>query len=268
MALIKNLSFSLGKDEGSGRKSIIAPSIFDENGKTKRGSLVQETVLDQHPFTPSGGLTLSDRHASLTNDCLTQPEKRTMNPPFKLPIAVAVTLSTALLTVAEADESTINTKAYFGGKTIDANAWRAQDGHGSIGVLTDFKTGFHGLRVALDLFGSGSEDNTTSQVKGTYTAAAQLGVRKYIDLHSRFSPYVGGGINLAYAAQVNNDGTGDAEEEDMDTGLWLNAGVDYLLTDQFTAGVDLRYATAEVELYGETVELNAAAFGVSLGYRW
>lgn len=191
-----------------------------------------------------------------------------MKHPFKLSIAVAVTLSTALLTVAEADESTINTKAYFGGQTIDASAWSAQDGHGSIGVLTDFKTGFHGIRLAVDLFGSGSEDSTTSQVKGTYTAAAQLGLRKYIDLQSKFSPYIGGGVNLAYAAQVNNDGSGDTEEEDMDTGLWLNAGVDYLLTDQFTAGVDLRYSTAEVELYGESVELNAAAFGVSLGYRW
>ena len=191
-----------------------------------------------------------------------------MKHPFKLSIAVAVTLSTALLTVAEADESIVNTKAYFGGQTINASAWSAQDGHGSIGVLTDFKTGFHGIRVAVDLFGSGSEDSTTSQVKGTYSAAAQLGLGKYIDLQSKFSPYIGGGVNFAYAAQVNNDGSGDTEEEDMDTGLWLNAGVDYLLTDQFTAGVDLRYATAEVELYGESVALDATAFGVSLGYRW
>jgi len=191
-----------------------------------------------------------------------------MKQPFKLSIALAVTLSTALLTVAEADESIVNTKAYFGGKTIDDSAWSAQDGHGSIGVLTDFKTGFHGVRVAVDLFGSGSEDSTTSQVKGTYTAAAQLGLRKYFELQSRYNPYIGGGVNLAYAAQVNNDGSGDTEEEDMDTGLWLNAGVDYLLTDHFTAGVDLRYATAKVELYGEAVELDATAFGVTLGYRW
>jgi len=157
---------------------------------------------------------------------------------------------------------------FFGGKTIDSNAWSAQDGHGSVGLLTDFHTGFHGVRVALDLFGSGSEDNTTSQVKGTYTAEAHLGIRKYFDLQSRFKPYIGGGINFVYATQQNNDGSGKTEEEDMDNGLWLNGGVDFLVTDHITAGVDIRYATADVELYDESVELNAITTGVFLGYRW
>lgn len=191
-----------------------------------------------------------------------------MKQPFNLSIAIAVTLSTAVLTLAEADDSMVNIKAYFGGKTIDDSAWSAQDGHGSIGILTDFKTGFQGVRVALDLFGSGSEDNTTSQVKGTYMAEAHLGLRKYFELQSQFKPYIGGGVNFAYGTQTNNDGSGKTEEEDMDTGLWLNGGVDYLITEQITAGVDLRYATSSVELYGESVELDAAAIGVTLGYRW
>ncbi len=191
-----------------------------------------------------------------------------MKQPFKLSIAIAITVSTGLLTMAEAEESFVNTKAYIGGKTIDDSAWSAQDGHGSIGLLTDFKTGFHGIRVAVDLFGAGSEDSTTSQVKGTYTAEAHVGLRKYFELQSRIRPYVGGGVNFAYATQTNNDGSGKTEEEDTNTGLWLNAGVDYLLTEKFTAGVDVRYATAEVELYGESVELDATAIGVSLGYRW
>jgi outer membrane protein W len=105
-------------------------------------------------------------------------------------------------------------------------------------------------------------------VKGTYMAEAQLGLRKVFELQSQFRPYIGGGVNFAYATQTNNDGTGKTEEEDMDTGLWLNGGIDYLLTEQITAGVDLRYATADVELYGESVDLDATAFGVSLGYRW
>lgn len=191
-----------------------------------------------------------------------------MKQPFNLSIAIAVTLSTAVLTLAEANDSMVNIKAYFGGKTIDDSAWSAQDGHGSIGILTDFKTGFQGVRVALDLFGSGSEDNTTSQVKGTYMAEAHLGLRKYFELQSQFKPYIGGGVNFAYGTQTNNDGSGKTEEEDMDTGLWLNGGVDYLITEQITAGVDLRYATSSVELYGESVELDAAAIGVTLGYRW
>lgn len=191
-----------------------------------------------------------------------------MKQPFKLSIAVAVTLSTAMLTTANANDSFVTTKAYFGGKTIDDIAWSAQDGHGAIGVLTDFKTGFQGVRVALDLFGSGSEDNTNSQVKGTYMAEAHLGLRKVFDLQSQFKPYIGGGINFAYASQTNDDGTGNTEEEDMDTGLWLNGGVDYLFTDKITAGVDLRYATSNVELYGQSVKLDATSIGASLGYRW
>jgi opacity protein-like surface antigen len=191
-----------------------------------------------------------------------------MKQPFKLSIAIAITLSTAMLTVAHANDSFVTTKAYFGGKTIDDNAWSAQDGHGSIGMLTDVNTGFHGIRIALDLFGSGSEDNTTSQVKGTYMAEAHLGLRKVFDLQSQFKPYMGGGINFAYATQTNDDGSGKTEEEDMDIGIWLNGGVDYLLTDKVTVGVDLRYATSDVELYGKSVELDATAIGATLGYRW
>lgn len=191
-----------------------------------------------------------------------------MKQPFKLSIALAVTFSAAALALAEANDSIVTTKAYFGGKTIDDSAWRAQNGHGSIGVLTDVHTGFYGVRVAVDLFGSGSEATTTSQVKGTYTAEAQLGLRRYFELQHPIQPYLGGGVNLAYATQTNNDGTGATEEEDMDTGVWLNGGVDVLITDQITLGVDLRYSTANVELYNQAVELNALSTGVSLGYRW
>lgn len=191
-----------------------------------------------------------------------------MKQPFKLSVAIAITLSTAVLSLAEADDSIVHTKAYFGGKAINADAWSEQDGHGSIGLLTDIRTGFHGVRIAVDLFGSGSEDDTTSQIKGTYTAEAQVGLRKSFELQSNIQPYVGGGINLAYATQTNNDGSGNKEQEDMDTGYWLNGGVDYLVTDQITVGIDLRYATSNVELFDEAIELDALSTGVSLGYRW
>ncbi len=191
-----------------------------------------------------------------------------MKQPFTLTIAFTVSLSVSLLTLAEANDSIVNTKLFFGGKTIDSSAWSAQDGHGSIGILADFHTGSHGIRAVVDLFGSGSEDNTTSQVKGTYTAEAHLGLRKYFDAQSRFKPYIGGGVNLAYATQENDNGSGRTSDEGTDIGLWLNGGVDFLVTDHITAGVDLRYATASVELYDEPVELDAMSTGVSLGYRW
>jgi outer membrane protein W len=98
-------------------------------------------------------------------------------------------------------------------------------------------------------------------------------LRKYFDFQSKFEPYIGGGINLAYASQKNssqqnNDASGITDVEDMDTGLWLNGGVDFLINDDFTVGADLRYANAEVELYDQAVELGAFTTGISLGYRW
>jgi len=105
-------------------------------------------------------------------------------------------------------------------------------------------------------------------VKGTYTAEAHLGLRKYFDVQSRLKPYIGGGVNLAYATQENDNGSGRTSDEGTDIGLWLNGGVDFLVTDHITAGVELRYATASVELYDEPVELDAMSTGVSLGYRW
>lgn len=187
---------------------------------------------------------------------------------FTLTIAMAVALSTALFSNAQANASTVNTKVFLGEKTFDSNAWSTQDDHGSFGLITDFHTGFHGVRIALDVFASGSEENTSSQVKGTYTAEAHLGMRKYFDLKSKFEPYIGGGINLAFASQENNDGSGKTENEDTDNGVWLNGGLDFLISDHFTAGVDLRYSNAEVELYSQSLELKAFTAGVSLGYRW
>ena len=189
-----------------------------------------------------------------------------------LSISMAVALSTTLLANAQADDSAVNTKIFLGNKTINSDAWSAQDSHGTVGLLTDFHTGFHGIRVAVDLFGSGSEEDTTSQVKGTYTAQANLGIRKYFDLQSKFEPFVGGGINLVNAYQNNNDqnnndGSATTEEEDMGSGLWLNGGVDYFVNDNITLGVDLRYSTADVELYGQSVNLNALTTGVFIGYR-
>lgn len=228
-------------------------------------SMINETAYGQRQLTRAA---FSGRHYFITNNPLTLSENEKMKQLLKLSIAIAINLSSAVLTLAQADDSSVNIKAYFGGKTIDDSAWSSQDGHGSIGILTDVKTGFQDIHVALDLFGSGSEDSTTSQVKGTYMAEAHLGLRKYFDLQSQFRLYIGGGFNFAYATQTNNDGSGKTEEEDMDTGLWLNGGIDYLMTEQITAGVDLRYATSNVELYDESVELDATAIGVSLGYSW
>lgn len=190
--------------------------------------------------------------------------KRHFNPA----IAIAVTLAAAVAATAKAEEPTLNTKLFLGAKSINDQQWSAQDKHGSMGLITDIKTGYHGVRVAIDLFASGSEDDTDSIVKGTYVGEAQLGLRKYCTLNERISPYVGGGVNLAYAMQENNDGSGKTEDEDGGIGYWMNAGVDLNVTEDLTVGVDFRYATAEVELYNETVDLDAATAGVSLGYRW
>lgn len=187
---------------------------------------------------------------------------------FNPAIAIAITLATAVATTVKADESTVNTKLYLGGKTIDADSWEDQDKHGTMGLITDINTGFHGIRVAIDLFASGSEEDGDTDVKGTYTGEAHIGLRKYCDLNARIKPYLGAGVNFAYAMQENNDGSGKDESEDTDIGYWVNGGVDFLITENVTAGIDVRYAAAEVELHDEKVELDATAAGITLGYRW
>lgn len=180
-------------------------------------------------------------------------------------ILLALTLAPAL---AEAKDPIITTKAFLGSKTITSPAWAEQNEHGSMGVLTDVYTSFYGVRVAIDLFGTGSEAPTTNQIHGTYTAEAHLGVRRYFTVGSKLTPYIGGGLNFSYANQLNKVGNEKTEQEGMDTGLWLNSGADYLITDNLSAGIDLRYSTANVELFDQPVELDALMGGVSLGFRW
>jgi len=71
LKLIKNLSFSLGKDEDSGRKTIIAPSTFDENCKKLMGFMANERSHGQRQLQPFPGATYFDRHYSITDYFLT-----------------------------------------------------------------------------------------------------------------------------------------------------------------------------------------------------
>lgn len=185
---------------------------------------------------------------------------------FKPAIAVAITLATAVATNAAAEDSFMNTKLLLGTKNLDAEQWDKHDDHSTIGIMTDIHTGVTGLYVAVDLLASGTEEETDTDIEGTFTAEAQLGLRKYFAV-SCIRPYVGGGLSLAYAAQEEK-ASGSETEEDHGVGYWVNGGVDFSVTQNVTLGIDVRYSAAEVELYDETLDINSTSAGATLGYRW
>jgi len=193
--------------------------------------------------------------------------------PCVLVILPALVLAAA--SSAHADHWTGHTSLMMGSKSIPEDDWAKNDEHGAIGIITDFRHNSWPVSIAVDLFGTGSEQKKNGDTLDTYTAEMHLGARKVFEIGNGFQPYVGGGIALINVLQESEvDDAKHEDEDDIATG-WVSIGTYYSLTDAITLGADLRYVGGSAELdktYPQTgsrdIDLAGTMGGVSIGYQW
>jgi len=106
-----------------------------------------------------------------------------------------------------------------------------------------------------------------------------LSVQYHFNSAGKVIPYVGVGVNYTTFFSQKASGAleaflaGSELKLDDSTGLALQAGVDYMLTDQLFFNVDVRYISIEpdAKLDGAkigTVKINPTTVGLNIGYRF
>ncbi|MBJ7539592.1 outer membrane protein [Marinomonas transparens] len=159
---------------------------------------------------------------------------------------------------------------FDGEKSLDVNDWKGsaheQD---SWGVITDFKRQDWPVSIAIDVMGSVEENNSGSIRKKDQTGEFDIGVRKIWSLPSLLlSPYIGGGVAIAYAEKESNEGGINTIQRDHANGIWVGVGTYWNITDLFVVGLDMRYTQAEVEIAGKDVDAGGVNAGFTLGLNW
>lgn len=159
----------------------------------------------------------------------------------------------------------------IGKSDLKTSDWGQHDLQGVTGILIDFKKPSWPVSVAIDLVGSGDEDDGTSHKKETYSAAIQLGVRKIIIVeNSVFKPYLGAGVTFINSEmrETNNSTQLTKIEEDSAVGAWVGVGTYVELSEHFHMGADLRYSEADVTLFNAKRKAGGVQTVVSMGYHW
>lgn len=164
-----------------------------------------------------------------------------------------------------------NIGGMIGQVQLEDNDWGNQDDQGAIGLIADFRPASAPFSLAVDLIGSGDEDDLSDRKNEIYSAAAHIGIRKvFDDSVSAFKPYVGAGIALINAEMRSKDKqTGLSRvEDDSATGYWVGIGSYMELSDHFQVGLDLRYSEADVTLFDSERQAGGLQTSVSVGYHW
>jgi hypothetical protein len=190
--------------------------------------------------------------------------------------------------VAESSDWSGNVNGVAGIKMLKESDWGHFDDQGGVGVMADFKRASWPISMSANLLYSrdSSSDYHDNEIGDTYyytyyaeeasTAELNLGVKKIWAPADRFNFYVGGGLAVIYGemeiTRANNLSAGtywDRDTED-DAGLggWGAVGCYVTFASHLNIGVDLRYSSAEIDLYDKDIDAGGVHVGLLMGYAW
>lgn len=196
-------------------------------------------------------------------------------------------IACALPSASLAQDWTGNVNAVLGVKTLDDDEWEPADEHDEIGVMVDFGPASWPVAFTVGALRSDADETTGDPASGiTVGLEAEVlelsfGVKKIWTPGRTVRPYIGGGVT-----RVSAEATGRVAgvsstppvtivfetivgpEEDDAIGPWIAGGVYWTLGDAFNLGVDLRYSSADVELFGVDADAGGTHAGLLLGYHW
>ena len=156
-----------------------------------------------------------------------------------------------------------NFRLLLGGKFIDKADWAPRGSQYQIGGLFDVRPNGWPVSIALDFLYSRGSSNAVEA--GIFEE--NLGLRKYFEDDPNLRIYVGGG--LAYMKAILDVTLRNPGDDDDGFGIWLNFGLDYLLTEHITIGGDLRYSAAKVSIFNAPkIRAGGIHAGLTLGYKF
>jgi hypothetical protein len=183
-----------------------------------------------------------------------------------------------------------NLNLFLGAKYLDSDDWQPADNHGEIGALFDIRHRRWPASLAIDVFGSKTDDSvdivTTDNDANAVdvevrTAELHVGFRKIFENFHYIRPFIGGGVALVNAdlhtsqpgvlvpSSLSPTLPGTlTPDNDTGAGVWLDCGVYWTLGGNFNVGVDFRYSTAEVNINNVDANAGGGHAGFLIGYNW
>ncbi|HNW93237.1 MAG TPA: hypothetical protein PKM88_10055 [bacterium] len=154
-----------------------------------------------------------------------------------------------------------------GMKLMDDGDWDPVDQQGCAGIRLDIGAKEWPVLVAFDATYSKDEGSFNNvDVEGNCTDL-YLGVRKYFDQGS-FQPFIGGGVNWCKAEATARLGAISASADEDGVGFWVSTGVVVPINENFSLGLDLKYAKTEVEYPGIDAEAGGFSPSAIIGFRF
>ncbi|SPD74718.1 conserved exported hypothetical protein [uncultured Desulfobacterium sp.] len=209
---------------------------------------------------------------------------------MKRAIFIALCLSVLGSAQTATAQISFNINSFIGAKMLDDEDWGKYDNQFEFGIMGDIKGEEWPFSLAANiLYSSESEsdyDDTWHHHDYSYTYYAEdasttefnLGIKKIFPLPYSWNIYIaGGGAAIYGSVEVTREiyiDDGDYWDWDSDTeddigfGYWGSAGIYKTLWKHLNIGLDIRYSSAEVELYDVDREAGGLHVGLILGYCW
>lgn len=202
-------------------------------------------------------------------------------------IVAALFLVPIIPGLAQAAELSGNVNAFIGMKMLDDSDWGDFDDQTEFGVMADLgaNTWPIGLSANLIYSSDSTSDYHDNEIGDTYyytyyaedatTVELNLGVKKIWAVSGPFNIYVAGGLATIYGemeiTRANNlSGTYRDTDSEDDTGLggWGAVGCYFTFANHVNVGMDLRYSSAEIDMYDDEIDAGGVHVGLLVGYAW
>ncbi len=202
-------------------------------------------------------------------------------------LAVALLLALLAPALAQAADWSANVNGVLGIKMLDDSDWGDFDNQFEMGVMADLTADSWPVGLSANLFYSSdsTSDYHDNEIGDTYyytyyaedatTVELNLGLKKIWSVTHPFNIYMGGGLAIIYGemeiTRANNlAGTyrDTDSEDDIGLGGWGAVGCYYTFANQINVGLDLRYSTAEIDMYDDEIDAGGFHAGLLVGYAW
>ncbi|EJL6400947.1 porin family protein [Vibrio navarrensis] len=160
-------------------------------------------------------------------------------------------------------------KALLGSKSLES-AWDKDDEMDTIGFQMTYFPGSTPFGIALDLYGSGNEEEQGVTKSETTVAEANLGIRWQADVFSNISllPYLGAGISLVEVEKEIKTSGVKTTYDDNGVGYWIGGGLDYAFSNSWSIGFDVHYSKVDVKINSKELDAGGINWALSAGYRF
>jgi len=187
-------------------------------------------------------------------------------------VVASAFLSLLLLPLAVPPSSALagDLNLFVGAKALSEEDWSPLDSHTELGLQGSWGATTWPVAIATDVYGSFDSQDVLGIDTKASTAELNVGVRKIWRVGSRqqVHPFIGGGIAAIKGKFEGTSGGVTVSDDDNGVGGWLGGGVFWRLGQSFNLGMDLRFSSATIELYGVEGNAGGGHFGLLAGFGW